>query len=59
LDAAVQSFGKLIQSADVALFYFAGHGVQVLEPVSKLPITSSVIKFGLASAFAGAEDLKR
>src|SRR5215831_15177730 len=30
LDAAVQSFGKLIQSADVALFYFAGHGVQVL-----------------------------
>ena len=28
LDAAVQSFGKLIQSADVALFYFAGHALR-------------------------------
>jgi Caspase domain len=29
LDGAVQSFGQKIQGADVALFYYAGHGVQV------------------------------
>ena len=29
LDTAVQNFGRLVQGADVALFYYAGHGVQV------------------------------
>src|SRR3954452_9922748 len=29
LDNAVQNFGRQIQGADVALFYYAGHGVQV------------------------------
>lgn len=28
LDKAVQNFGQQIQGADVALFYYAGHGVQ-------------------------------
>src|SRR4051812_6494119 len=27
LDTAVQNFGRQIQGADVALFYYAGHGV--------------------------------
>ena len=29
LDAAIQNFGRQVQGADVALFYYAGHGVQV------------------------------
>jgi formylglycine-generating enzyme required for sulfatase activity len=29
VDAAVQDFGKLLEGADVGLFYYAGHGVQV------------------------------
>ena len=29
IDTAVQSFGRQVQGADVALFYYAGHGVQV------------------------------
>ena len=29
LDTAVQNFGRQVQGADVALFYYAGHGVQV------------------------------
>jgi uncharacterized caspase-like protein len=27
MDIAVQSFGRQVQGADVALFYYAGHGV--------------------------------
>jgi len=42
LDVAVQSFGKLIQSADVALFYFAGHGVQVLGSNYLVPVNANV-----------------
>ena len=42
LDAAVQSFGKLIQSADVALFYFAGHGVQILGSNYLVPVNANV-----------------
>jgi len=29
MDMAVQNFGRQVQGADVALFYHAGHGVQV------------------------------
>jgi len=41
-DQAVQDFGDAIQGADVALFYYAGHGLQVrganfLVPVSANP----------------------
>jgi hypothetical protein len=42
LDAAVQSFGKLIQSADVALFYFAGHEVQILGSNYLVPVNANV-----------------
>jgi hypothetical protein len=42
LDAAVQSFGKLLQSADVALFYFAGHGVQVSNYL--VPVNANVAR---------------
>jgi tetratricopeptide (TPR) repeat protein len=42
IDSAVQSFGNELQGADVGLFYYAGHGVQVrghnyLVPVSANP----------------------
>ena len=41
MDTAVQNFGRQVQGADVALFYYAGHGVQVsganyLVPVSDI-----------------------
>src|SRR5215207_9904044 len=29
MDGVVQNFGRQVQGADVALFYYAGHGVQV------------------------------
>ncbi len=50
LDRAVQSFGSEIQGADVALFYYAGHGVQVhghnyLVPVGANPVREADVDF--------------
>ncbi len=50
LDRAVQSFGREIQGADVALFYYAGHGVQVrghnyLVPVGANPVREADVDF--------------
>jgi hypothetical protein len=50
LDNAVQSFGREIQGADVALFYYAGHGVQVsganyLVPVNANPVREADVDF--------------
>ena len=50
LDDAIQSFGKQVQGADVALFYYAGHGVQVsganyLVPVSANPTREADVDF--------------
>jgi uncharacterized caspase-like protein len=49
-DAAVQRFGNEVQAADVALFYYAGHGVQVnganyLVPVGANPIREADVDF--------------
>jgi uncharacterized caspase-like protein len=40
-DRLVQQFGQQIQSADVALFYYAGHGMQVQGTNWLLPIDAS------------------
>jgi TPR repeat protein len=50
LDRAVQNFGRSIQGADVALFYYAGHGVQVngsnfLVPVNANPTREADVDF--------------
>src|SRR3978361_46354 len=50
LDIAVQNFGRQIQGADVALFYYAGHGVRVrgsnyLVPVSANPTREADVDF--------------
>jgi hypothetical protein len=50
LDTDVQNFGRQIQGADVALFYYAGHGVQVngsnyLVPVGANPTRESDVDF--------------
>ncbi|ABD08196.1 Peptidase C14, caspase catalytic subunit p20 [Rhodopseudomonas palustris HaA2] len=50
LDSAVQNFGRQIQGADVALFYFAGHGVQIsganyLVPVNANPTREADVDF--------------
>jgi hypothetical protein len=50
LDNAIQSFGRQIQGADVALFYYAGHGVQVnnanyLVPVDANPTREADVDF--------------
>ena len=50
MDVAVQNFGRQIQGADVALFYYAGHGVQVsgsnyLVPVSANPTREADVDF--------------
>ncbi len=50
LDNAVQNFGRQVQGADVALFYYAGHGVQVtgsnyLVPVGANPTREADVDF--------------
>ncbi len=50
LDKAVQSFGRQIQGADVAVFYYAGHGVQLngenyLVPVDANPTRAADVDF--------------
>jgi caspase domain-containing protein len=51
-DQAIQSFSDQIQNADVSLFYYAGHGVQVrganyLVPVTANPTRESDVDFQL------------
>jgi uncharacterized caspase-like protein len=54
-DEAVQSFGRKAQGADVALFYYAGHGVQVrggnyLVPVNANPTREADVDFQMLDA---------
>jgi hypothetical protein len=49
-DKAVQAFGNQLIGADVALFYYAGHGVQIrgsnyLVPVSANPVRETDVDF--------------
>ena len=49
-DSAVQGFGNLLQGADVGLFYYAGHGLQVrganyLVPVGANPTKEADVDF--------------
>ena len=51
-DRLVQEFGKVIQNAGVALFYYAGHGLQVrganyLVPVNANPTREADVDFQL------------
>ena len=51
----VQDFGRQIQGADVALFYYAGHGVQVqgknwLLPVDANPVRPQDVDFQMIDA---------
>ncbi|MEC9369654.1 MAG: SUMF1/EgtB/PvdO family nonheme iron enzyme [Pseudomonadota bacterium] len=55
LDRSVQEFGRAIQGADVALFYYAGHGVQVrghnyLVPVAANPAREADVDFQMLDA---------
>lgn len=43
-DSAVQNFGNQIGGADVALFYFAGHGVQIRGSNHLVPINANPTK---------------
>jgi TPR repeat protein len=54
-DRLVQDFGKQIQGADVALFYYAGHGMQVdntnwLVPVDANPTRQQDLDFQMVNA---------
>jgi uncharacterized caspase-like protein len=51
-DNAVRSFGRQLQGADVGLFYYAGHGLQVrdanyLVPVNANPVREADLDFEL------------
>ncbi|MGA7807280.1 caspase family protein, partial [Bradyrhizobium sp.] len=55
MDSAVQNFGRQVQGADVALFYYAGHGVQVaganyLVPVNANPTREADVDFQMVDA---------
>src|ERR1700727_1568975 len=50
LDLAVQKFGSTLEGADVAMFYYAGHGVQIrganfLVPVGANPTREADVDF--------------
>jgi TPR repeat protein len=54
-DRLVQDFGKQIQGADVALFYYAGHGMQVdntnwLVPIDANPTRQQDLDFQMVNA---------
>ena len=54
-DNAVQNFGNELQGADVGLFYYAGHGVQVrgtnyLVPVGANPAREADVDFQMVDA---------
>jgi hypothetical protein len=42
LDQAVQNLGAQLQSADVGLFYYAGHGVQIHDVNYLVPIDANI-----------------
>ena len=44
LDTAIQSFGGALAGADVALFYYAGHGVQVRGSNDMVPVGANPTK---------------
>jgi hypothetical protein len=55
MDTAIQNFGRELQGADVALFYYAGHGVQVaganyLVPISANPTREADVDFQMVDA---------
>ena len=55
IDRAVRAFGAQLQGADVALFYYAGHGVQIgganyLVPVDANPVRQSDVDFQMLDA---------
>jgi formylglycine-generating enzyme required for sulfatase activity len=55
IDRAVRAFGAQLQGADVGLFYYAGHGVQVsganyLVPVDANPVRQSDVDFQMLDA---------
>jgi carboxyl-terminal processing protease len=41
LDRVIQTFSKSLQGADVAMFYYAGHGVQVRGSNYLVPVTAN------------------
>jgi uncharacterized caspase-like protein len=41
LDQAIQDFGRQIQGADVAMFFYAGHGVQVRGANYLVPVNAN------------------
>jgi formylglycine-generating enzyme required for sulfatase activity len=44
LDRAVQSFGAQLQGADVGLFYYAGHGIQMHGANYLVPVDANVTR---------------
>jgi hypothetical protein len=44
MTAAIRRFGKLSAGADVALFYYAGHGIQVGETNYMLPVGAALVE---------------
>lgn len=54
-DDAVQAFGTELQGADVALFYYAGHGVEIrhanyLVPIGANPVREADVDFQMVDA---------
>jgi uncharacterized caspase-like protein len=54
-DTAVQRFGEALQNADVGLFYYAGHGLQVrganyLVPIDANPVREADVDFQMLDA---------
>ena len=63
LDSIVQKFGHATQGADVALFYYAGHGMQAngsnyLVPVDANPVRQADVAFQMLNASLLLQELE-
>jgi hypothetical protein len=62
-EQAVQDFGRAVDGADVALFYYSGHGLQVggtnyLVPISANPTREKDLDFQMVSAQVVLDQMK-
>jgi len=62
-DSVVQKFGRRTQGADVALFYYAGHGLQAnganyLVPIDANPVRQADMQFQMLNASLVLQELE-
>ena len=57
-DAAIQRFGSQLMGADVALFYYAGHGIEVIQ-ADQLGLVQAIEQLGAVLGHLGQRQIDR